>query len=70
MLKQVKKKRNIHVPERILEEIDDEDRNGQESNSNSDHNKTLRELTEFCGETSVKAGPVGPRANLSVSAAC
>jgi hypothetical protein len=27
-------------PERILEEIDDEDRNGMESNSSSENNKT------------------------------
>ena len=39
MLKQVKKKRTgvqPSFPERILEEIDDEDRNGMESNSSSD----------------------------------
>jgi len=45
MVKQVKKKRvrvQPTVPERILEEIDDEDRNGQESgNSSSEKNKTL-----------------------------
>jgi hypothetical protein len=45
MLKQVKKKRGgvqASFPERILEEIDDEDRMGMgSSNSSSDNNKTL-----------------------------
>lgn len=44
MLKQVKKKRGgvqDSFPERILEEIDDEDRMGKgSSNSSSDNNKT------------------------------